>query len=674
MTNLVPTGQEVGYGGKLYFMPLSKDTFVHFTLARRAVEILAAGKLLMNPPYKKMGIDAVAAVSTTWGWSTPKVQTTHIKSAPGEGPPMAIVFKTSTMPDTAYVEEVLWHRDVAFSGARLVSASKGASLLRNTPERLPDDQDEVTYDRGLVKTATEQRVARRFIAEQLTKQWLMGIRRTWKQLMKPAISAWPDVFKALDQLDKFVVNLKDQLKYARPGAKRLISPKYVARLDKLFKQLVEDLRDADSSADHWRDVAESSSSLPMGTFKPSEGERMFIRFRDHFDETVAGHVPIRGGWGRSRPRPLTELLDKILKLLREDAAFIRKHDEAYPDAPFKPETAFTDFDLGGMKVVIDDSTVTPAEINQYAKLFIEARQVLKQKGFGKAWYGDIFVKCKDCGGTSQYDKSKGVGGHFHIGPNTISIYSRPSRFIVELVVHELGHRWWFKNVTRANRLRFNDWIGSGLVPVTVYGGKHSQEAFAEVFMHYILDRKMTSQQVETFKLVALGGRFAAQRVADRWLQAAYPMVPTPGVETRPTPDHGDGLFATKDFRRGQTISQMTGAIVSEEDTPNFQVGANTWMGSMGPALDSVNHSCGEPNCAALVEQPGRPVIAIEDISAGDEIMADYSVTSTDPSDGPFACRCRSATCRGRGAGGWHTIPADQQQRYLALGIVPSYVA
>lgn len=326
MALLVPTDQEVGFGGKLYYMPLSKDTFVHFTPARRAVEILASGKLLMSPPYKKMGIDAVAAVSTTWGWSTPKVQTTHIKSAPGEGPPMAIVFKTATMPDTAYVEEVLWHRDVALSGARLVSASKGASLLRNTPERLPDDQDQVSYDRSAMKTAEE--VVQRFLS--------------------------------------------------------------------------------------------------------------------------------------------------------------------------------------------------------------------------------------------------------------------------------------------------------------------------------------------------------ARRIAARW--AAFPMSPAVlGVEIHQT-DHGKGLFATKDFPRGQTLFQMTGPLVDREDRPNFQVGANTWMGTMGPALDSVNHSCGEPNCATLVEQPGRPVIAIEDIAAGDEITADYSVTSTSPSDGRFECHCESATCRGQGGGGWHSIPADQQQRYLALGIVPSYVA
>lgn len=313
-SSLVPTGQEVGLGGQLYYMPLSQDTFVHFTPMKRASEVLAAGKLLMRPPYKKMGIDAVAAVSTVWGWSTPNVQTSHIK--PGEGPIAAIVFKTTAKPDSGNVEEVLWHRDVPLVGAHVVPGGKGAGLLRNTPERLPDDQDGVTYDRSAVTTA--------------------------------------------------------------------------------------------------------------------------------------------------------------------------------------------------------------------------------------------------------------------------------------------------------------------------------------------------------------------RRVATRWLQTAYPMTPLPAVEIRQTATHGKGLFAAQPIPKGQTIRRMAGDIVPEDARPNFQVGASTWMGPMGPTLDALNHSC-DPNCAVMVEQPGRPVVTIRDIGVGEEIMADYSVTSTSPSDGRFVCHCGAGNCRGRGAGGFHSIPAGQRQHYRALGVVPSYV-
>ncbi len=52
------------YDGDFYLMDLSRDRFVHFTTRDRAAEIMESGRLLMRPPYKKFGIDAVAAVST----------------------------------------------------------------------------------------------------------------------------------------------------------------------------------------------------------------------------------------------------------------------------------------------------------------------------------------------------------------------------------------------------------------------------------------------------------------------------------------------------------------------------------------------------------------------------------------------------------------------------------
>lgn len=144
---LVDTGQTAGWaGGTLYYMPLSKDLFVHFTLKSRADQILDSGKLLMRPPYPKFGADHVAAVSAVWGWYTPSVQTTHTKVPPGDEL-VAIVFRTSTKPSPVnYVEEVVWNRDVALQNARIVSASQGASLIRKAPEKLPDEQDGVTYD------------------------------------------------------------------------------------------------------------------------------------------------------------------------------------------------------------------------------------------------------------------------------------------------------------------------------------------------------------------------------------------------------------------------------------------------------------------------------------------------------------------------------------------------
>ena len=362
------------------------------------------------------------------------------------------------------------------------------------------------------------RVARSFVAEELTKEWLMGIRRGWLQLMKPSVTDFEDVVKAIVQLDRFVDRLKDQVFFVKRGPKTglLSGTKERKRAEVLFKQLSDAVYEAKSGANHWKDWLDGTAlGFQWGEDRSDDARHMLKQYKTDFEGTTSGSVPIRGGGGRHRPQPLTETLDKILKLLRADAKILKDLPDRFDTAP-----AYKEFDLGGVKVIIDDETVSAREIDQYVKFLIKARQILNQKGFAKAWTGEVFIKCKGCGGTSQFDESRGVGGHYHIGPNTITVYVRPSKYVTELTIHELGHRWWFKNMTRANRLRFQDWFDEGLAPVSAYGKNNAAEAFAEAFAWFVLGRSMSSQQVETFKMVALGRRFSAmaERVAARFTE------------------------------------------------------------------------------------------------------------------------------------------------------------
>lgn len=131
------------WGGDTYWCPLSVDTFVHFTTKSRAQQIVESRKLLMQPPYEKFGGDAIYAVSTVFGKVVPGTQTTHTK-ATQEDPLVAILFKTRTIPDRAYIEEVLWDRDMDLQGAKVVSAGKGLSMIKSSPVKI-SDQDMVVY-------------------------------------------------------------------------------------------------------------------------------------------------------------------------------------------------------------------------------------------------------------------------------------------------------------------------------------------------------------------------------------------------------------------------------------------------------------------------------------------------------------------------------------------------
>ena len=119
------------------------------------------------------------------------------------------------------------------------------------------------------------------------------------------------------------------------------------------------------------------------------------------------------------------------------------------------ETAnFEKFDLKGMKVIVQDETIEESTLRAYIKYILKAYALLQNKKLGKVWYGTVFLQPEGAGGVN-YNTGGGVGGHYRIEKNTISVFSRPSDFITELMVHELGHRYWFKHMNESQRAKFS---------------------------------------------------------------------------------------------------------------------------------------------------------------------------------------------------------------------------
>jgi hypothetical protein len=121
-----------------YKMKISDDEFIHFTPLERAIEIIESGRLLMNPPYEKFGIDAVTAVSAVYGSLIPGVQITHINLEEGETL-AAVLFKTDIIPEYGRSEEAVWKEDVIFfSEAKLLDADDAINMLESTPEKISE--------------------------------------------------------------------------------------------------------------------------------------------------------------------------------------------------------------------------------------------------------------------------------------------------------------------------------------------------------------------------------------------------------------------------------------------------------------------------------------------------------------------------------------------------------
>ena len=139
-----------------------------------------------------------------------------------------------------------------------------------------------------------------------------------------------------------------------------------------------------------------------------------------------------------------------------------------------------------------------------------------------------------------------------------------------------------------------------------------------------------------------------------------------GYELRSTPDgRGDGVFATRPFRPGETV--MVGAIercVPANHSHATQVGAFEYvmLAGLGP---QVNHSC-DPNCGVRVNASGAPdLVARSFIHPSDEITFDYAMRNYSIEHFPRQCRCGSPICRAS-VRGWKDLPEERKQAYHGL--------
>jgi hypothetical protein len=92
----------------------------------------------------------------------------------------------------------------------------------------------------------------------------------------------------------------------------------------------------------------------------------------------------------------------------------------------------------------------------------------------------------------------------------------------------------------------------------------------------------------------------------------------PDVEVRPSPVAGRGLFATAAIPAGTEVLRPE-APVHEQ----------------GP----VNHAC-DPNLGWV----GDALVTLRDVAAGEELLVDYAMSSTDPAY-LLRCHCESYRCR-----------------------------
>jgi hypothetical protein len=115
--------------------------------------------------------------------------------------------------------------------------------------------------------------------------------------------------------------------------------------------------------------------------------------------------------------------------------------------------------------------------------------------------------------------------------------------------------------------------------------------------------------------------------------------------------HGQGLFATKSFRKGSLVGYITGKIFDDPDYGSeycIDLGDDHSLEPSKP-YRFVNHSC-EPNAKLyLIYEDDTPIKerrvvleALAGIKSGDEITIDYEW----PAESAIECGCGTKNCRG----------------------------
>ena len=112
---------------------------------------------------------------------------------------------------------------------------------------------------------------------------------------------------------------------------------------------------------------------------------------------------------------------------------------------------------------------------------------------------------------------------------------------------------------------------------------------------------------------------------------------------------GRGLFAAREFKKGETIFCVRGSTIKYPSVPDWHigqkwlnVGPNTWKIAYwdGP-WKFINHSCA-PNSGLRGK---TKVVAMRPICRGEEVTIDYSCTEASTSRWRMVCRCGSSRCR-----------------------------
>jgi len=207
---------------------------------------------------------------------------------------------------------------------------------------------------------------------------------------------------------------------------------------------------------------------------------------------------------------------QVLEPLRKAQKKIGKNAELFG---FK--TALPEAKIGKVTLVLDTRAIEAdpsramkdrSEIQRSPKMFekyigqaVKAQKMLQKSGFGKLWYGRITVQGKSLG-AHTYKGSKvkmQAGVAYAPGDDAVMIYAAANRIAAQDILHEMGHRYWYRFMTAAQKKQWKQNFKKAEF-ASEYAGTDAEEEFAESFSYYVLG-KLKGPHVERMHSVIREG-------------------------------------------------------------------------------------------------------------------------------------------------------------------------
>lgn len=376
-------------------------------------------------------------------------------------------------------------------------------------------------------------------ASEIDDEWIAGLRKGWRMLVKEAKSyegrnasmpSIPDVkllyehHKAaqrfLKRVETYLENLRSMLligkgMYSVPPKGSKAKATMAQPTKKVAKNLEEALQALRKGHDWARLIADNFDPNPPVSSRATEYPK-----GDYFEKVWGDRAMEHYGWAwKESPELVDETMKKVddiisRRLLPTLKAMIKRwaDEKGRVDmGSFEPDVLH----VGGFTVIFRDTPDDPSKFqrevpsnisgkkstmgyrspgmrSRAAKLVKKAAGFMKRAGVGYLASGRLFFEPERYGeiGPDPSRARKGyvqAAGTYHRGGDFINLYY-VSDFIVSTIIHESGHRYWFKYMSSEDKRNFERFFGKSKA-ASSYGSTHPEEDFAELFAAYVMGKE-----------------------------------------------------------------------------------------------------------------------------------------------------------------------------------------